>query len=40
MRQTHHFDRALITSGLPQEAEMLRVRQHVSKVQNCGNDLG
>jgi hypothetical protein len=32
MGQTRHFDRAPVTSGLPQSTDILRVRQHVSKV--------
>src|SRR4051812_5738573 len=30
--QTRHFDRAPITSGLLQQADLLRVRRHVSNV--------
>jgi hypothetical protein len=30
--QTRQFDRAPMTSGLPQQADLLRVRRHVSKV--------
>src|SRR5439155_20669073 len=32
MGQTRHFDRVPITSGLPQQADLLRVRRHVSNV--------
>src|SRR5438552_17533218 len=30
--QTRHFDRAPITSGLLQQADLIRVRRHVSNV--------
>ena len=30
--QTRHFDRAPITSGLLQQADLLKVRRHVSNV--------
>ena len=30
--QSHHFDRAPLTSGLPRFADILRVIWHVSKV--------
>jgi hypothetical protein len=33
--QTRHFDRASVTSGLPQSTDILRVRRPVSKV--CHN---
>jgi hypothetical protein len=32
MGQSRHFDRAPLTSGLPQLADILRVIRHVSKV--------
>jgi len=33
-RQSRHFERAPLTSGLPRLAEILRVTRHVAKVPN------
>jgi hypothetical protein len=35
--QSRHFDRAPLTSGLPQLADILRVIRHVSKVTRLGH---
>ena len=37
MGQSRHFDRAPITSGLLQQADLLRVRRHVSNDANSGH---
>jgi len=40
MTQTRHFDRAPLTSGLPQLADILRVNRHVSNVPFAERTLG